>query len=317
MKRFLILITGLLLTVGAALLTTNDVHGGFLKSGNPALDEAAAPYNNFASCVKCHDGEAVNDGGGSMEVSGLPSAYTPGQTYPITVTLQQTGAIDWGYEFTVLDAAGNAAGFLTNPDSNSQIRTSGALEFASHKSGGTFEGTFHGPVSWTVDWTAPAAGTGVVEVYAAGNAADDDDGRSGDSIYNAALAAVEDGVANDEASAIIQVDFPNQLTGSAFNELVRGTDSLRTMVRVRNHAAAADTYTVVSRVRLPNGSFFPTSGWLTTDQLTLAAGESGNVDIVQAVPAIAPLGSYQLQVMVGFPPATLVTMDTVDFDIID
>ncbi len=317
MKRFLILTFGGLLVVGAFLLTPQSAHGGFLKSDNPALDESSAPYNNFASCVKCHDTNLVNTGSGSLDVSGLPTSYVPGQSYTLTVTLEQANQLDWGYEFTVLDAAGNAAGFLSNPDGNSQIRTGGGREFASHKRNGTFEGTRHGPVSWTMDWTAPAAGSGMVVVYASGNAADDSDGTGGDSIHNFALACAEDGAANDAASAVIQMDYPDQLVGSARNELARGSDSLRSRIQVRNLAAAADTYTVVTRVRLPNGSFFPATGWLTTDQLALAAGETGHVDVVQAVPAIAPLGMYQLQAMVGFPPATLVTMDTVDFEIIN
>jgi len=120
----------------AALIATSSATCSYRHSGNPRLDEALADYNNFASCIKCHDTYALNAGDGSMLVEGMPTEYTPGQTYTITVTLQDPGSLDWGYEFVVTDAQGNQAGMLLNEDVNSQIRTSSGREFASHKNGG-------------------------------------------------------------------------------------------------------------------------------------------------------------------------------------
>lgn len=300
----------------AAVIATSDATGSFRHSGNPRLDEAMASYNNFANCVRCHDTYAENSGDGSMLVEGLPSEYTPGQTYTISVTLEDPGSLDWGYEFVITDDLGNQAGLMVNPDANSQIRTSNGRDFASHKNGGTFEGTLHGPVTWQVDWTAPAAGAGRVTLYAAGIAADDGDDTGGDYVYGYALASQELGAANDNATATMQADFPDQGYGTATNQLVAGVDSLTTDIWVRNNDVVTQSYGVVTRVKLPNGTYYPPTGWLTQNLITLAPGENGAVPFTTAIPIVAPVGSYTLEAYVGFAPATLVTLTKLDFEVI-
>ncbi|NQU49309.1 MAG: hypothetical protein HQ519_11730 [Planctomycetes bacterium] len=259
----------------------------------------------------------MNSGDGYLTVEGIPAEYVPGQTYPITVTLADPGGRDWGYEFVVTDVLGDQAGVLSNPDANSQIRTSSGREFASHKNGGTFEGTMNGPVSWTLDWTAPGAGAGRLALYASGNAADDQDDTGGDYIYNFALTSQEFGVgSNDAATMEIQAGFPDQGYGTATNQLIRGVDSLNTNLWVRNNGLATESYGVVTRVKLPNGQYYPPTGWLTQNVITLAPGEIGSVPFSQAIPGVAPTGFYKLEALVGFAPSTLVTLSSLDFEVI-
>jgi hypothetical protein len=300
-----------------ALLITPSATGSYRHSGNPRIDEAAANYNNFASCIKCHDTYALNSGDGYMTAAGMPTEYVPGQTYPITITVADPGSMDWGYEFVITDEAGSQAGLLVNPDSNSQIRTSNGREFGSHKNGGHFEGVVNGPVSWTVDWVAPAAGTGRVALYTAGAAADDNDSDSRDYIYIYALASQEIGVgSNDAATLTFQANFPDQNSGNASNELIRGVDNLETNLWVRNHGTTTETYGVVTRVKLPNGAYYPPTGWLTQNVITLAPGENGAVLFDQFIPGVAPTGNYTLEGYVGFAPSTLVTLSALDFIVI-
>src|SRR4051812_34563452 len=39
----------------------------------------------------CHTGNTVNAPGGSVTITGLPAAWTPGQVYPLTITVARTG----------------------------------------------------------------------------------------------------------------------------------------------------------------------------------------------------------------------------------
>jgi len=144
-------------------------------------------------CTECHTG-GFNLAGGSLEIQNVPTNYTPGQVYPITVQLQRTGQQRWGFELVPLfDSSGVSvmAGQLATPSVFTTLQggaVSGKLRiYVSHYSGiedGTFAGTVNGPVSWTFNWTAPSAGKGTVTFYCAGNAANGNGSSGpGDVIY--------------------------------------------------------------------------------------------------------------------------------------
>jgi hypothetical protein len=40
-----------------------------------------------ATCEACHDGNPINEPGGSLLLDGIPSSYTPSSRYVITVKL--------------------------------------------------------------------------------------------------------------------------------------------------------------------------------------------------------------------------------------
>lgn len=287
---------GLGLALGASLAAaTLSAH-----SGGPNNGLAAQP-GNYANCTQCHSTNAVNAGDGAMSVQGVPASYMPGQTYRLTVTLEDPGQSRWGFELVALDQSDANAGGLTSVDGNTQtsIDSAGRI-FAKQTRPGTFAGTSNGPVSWDLDWTAPAAGTGTVSFFAAGNAANNNNGNSGDFIYTAASAAAEAG-AGKEATVVVQPDDPS----------VKRNDTFRIRARVRNHAPAADNLVVVSRLILPTGNTFPSVGWLLPPAAVALVPEGQEtVDLLHPVPATAPLITATYQVLTGRAPATLLSTDS-------
>lgn len=287
------------LVAGAALLVTAAAPALLLSGSGPINGVAAAP-GDFANCTACHTTNAVNSGDGSFAIGGAPAVYTPGQTYPLTITLQDPGQKRWGFELVALDDAGANAGLLASTGATVQTSTDAAGRiYAKHTNAGSFSGTANGPVSWTVNWTAPAAGRGTVAFYAAGNAANNNLSNSGDFIYTAATATGEFGVAPD-ATVVAQPDDPS----------VRRGATLAVRARVRNHLPVADNLIVVSRLKLPTGAFYPAVGWLLPPaQVALIPDGQQSVDLIHAVPLAAPLITARYDVMVGRAPSTLIGTD--------
>jgi len=58
-------------------------------ANNPPNRRTGAPGENL--CSGCHSTYAENSGSGILSISGLPASYDPLATYPVTVTLSQTG----------------------------------------------------------------------------------------------------------------------------------------------------------------------------------------------------------------------------------
>ena len=71
------------------------------------------------------------------------------------------------------------------------IQRAGNFQYISHSSSGTYPQQVT-QAGWDLDWTAPAAGTGTVRFYAAGNAANNNNGAdSGDKVYTTNLSVAE------------------------------------------------------------------------------------------------------------------------------
>jgi hypothetical protein len=133
-------------------------------------------------CTACHTGNSLNTTGGSVTITGVPAAYTPGQTYPITITVQRSGQSRWGFELAVR-AVGSAlqAGNIVTTDGNAQIVVFNGIQYATHTSVGTQVGSGSG--TWALNWTAPSPAVGQVRFSLAGNAANNTGTNQGDYIY--------------------------------------------------------------------------------------------------------------------------------------
>jgi len=148
-------------------------------AGNP-------PFNN--NCTACHFEHEVNSGDGALDLLGLPTEYTPNQTYTLSVELSDPGQQRWGFELTALDVNDVLAqgGQLVVTDA---VRTQlsedseGTEDYLKQTIDGTYDDTFDGPVTWTFDWTAPDASLDGVTIYVAGNATNGDFSLSGDYVY--------------------------------------------------------------------------------------------------------------------------------------
>jgi hypothetical protein len=143
----------------------------------------------------CHTGNPLNAAGGSLTIGGLPANWTPGQTYPLTVTIARTGAHLFGFQLSaVADATNQQAGTLTAGNGRVQIKcgggtlatssltipctSPGAIQYAEHSNAQVVTSTYN------VNWTAPAsAAVGTVRFNTAGNAANGDLTNQGDFIY--------------------------------------------------------------------------------------------------------------------------------------
>jgi subtilisin-like proprotein convertase family protein len=133
---------------------------------------------------------------GNILISGIPANYRPGQIIPITVTVNQSDAVIYGFQLTAIDRNGGRVGSYTLPGGGSatlQIDTGFVnnieRRYVSHTVNGTTPIEF-GTKSWTFNWTAPSQRVGKIGFYAAGNAANSDGGPGGDYIYTRAAAAL-------------------------------------------------------------------------------------------------------------------------------
>ncbi len=160
-------------------------------SGGPPDGHAGEPPE-FNTCAACHSSFPLNSGNGSLAVQNHPASYTPGETYPMTVYLVDPGQRLWGFELTSLRTSdGLQGGTLASVDATTQVSTGAFEELDYIKQ--TLEGTFPNATSasWPILWTAPPAGTGPVEFYVAGNAANNNHSTTFDFIYSIFLSVPE------------------------------------------------------------------------------------------------------------------------------
>lgn len=160
--KSLVIVGGLLFSVVPVLLAF---------SSGPLPRKTGSSRFGEHSCTECHGGTA-NSGSGSMDLTGVPATYVPGQKYNIRVTLQQTGQRRWGFELATRTANGAQGGQLeVGADGFTQIITDSGVQFIEHTLVGTRAGTADGPVNFDFAWTAPATNVGEIFFSVAGNAA--------------------------------------------------------------------------------------------------------------------------------------------------
>jgi len=154
------------------------------------------PYPNVTggfgeqTCHLCHLDNPLNAPGGALLLDGVPAAFTPGQTYPITVTISRQGLRRGGFEIAARFAAGRQkgrqAGTWRIDDARAQLipgAVDKALTFVQHNQTGSRTLT-PGSNSWTMEWTAPpVSAAATVQFNVAANASNNDDSPLGDYIY--------------------------------------------------------------------------------------------------------------------------------------
>ena len=153
------------------------------------------PYPNVTggfgeqTCHLCHLDNPINAKGGAVTLDGIPTSFTPGQTYPITVTISRQGLRRGGFEIAARFAGGRKkgrqAGSWQVRDTRAQLipgAVDKAVTFVQHNQIGSRAATA-GANEWTIDWTAPPADAGPVQFNVAANASNNDDSPLGDFIY--------------------------------------------------------------------------------------------------------------------------------------
>ncbi len=171
----------ILLPAGVIALTLAVEESAAFSTGPP--DGYAGNPPVVLTCVACHGDFPLNSGNGQLELLGVPPTIVAGQTYSLTVRLNDPGQSRWGFELTVINAQNEASGtiIVTDPDSTQlSDNPDPAPDYLKHTSVGTRRGTA-GPKEWTFDWVGGSDSQ--VEFYVAGNAANNDGTTFGDFIY--------------------------------------------------------------------------------------------------------------------------------------
>lgn len=135
-----------------------------LKKDGAAPGYTGSPGDSLKNCTACHGGkaESVPD----WVISNIPiEGYTPGQTYTITATNNESGATRFGFEVSPQNVNGDLLGTLVIKDSV-KTKLVGSNKYVTYTENGV-EGT--NSLSWSFNWIAPSAGTGVVTFYGAFN----------------------------------------------------------------------------------------------------------------------------------------------------
>jgi hypothetical protein len=153
------------------------------------------PYPNVTggfgeqTCHLCHLDNPLNAPGGALTLDGIPPAFTPGQTYPITVTISRERLRRGGFEIAARFAGGRRKGRQAGSwhllDTRAQLipgAADKALTFVQHNQIGS-RASSPGANAWTIEWIAPQENAGAVQFNVAANASNNDDSPLGDFIY--------------------------------------------------------------------------------------------------------------------------------------
>ncbi len=251
-KKLLIAIVplGLLVVLTGSMMDDNGKAG---RTGSP---------NENPCTTSCHNTYALNSGPGSISIQsqGMTNfVYTPGQVYAMSVTVSQTGVGLFGVGIEALTSTNNNAGTLTITDAAStQIKTATVSGISRrnivHKLNG---GLSSNSKVFNFSWTAPAAGTGNVTFYFAGNASNSSGTDAGDYIYTGSQVITE---------ACVTPAQPGTVTGNA--TVCSGGMETYSITAV----AGATGYTWT----LPSGW----SGTSTTESISVTAGStSGDITV--------------------------------------
>lgn len=140
------------------------------------------------ACNNCHNSNSLNSGGGSVTISSpdlINWSYFPGTTYTINVKVKKSGVGKFGFGFEALLPSGANGGLISTTNSpNAKILSATVLgnsrTNAVHMQPNHFS---QDSIIFSFEWTAPAAGTGNVTFYSAGNATNSGNNSSGDFVY--------------------------------------------------------------------------------------------------------------------------------------
>ncbi len=195
MKKLILFSTALTAVTLGSILQSPDAHSR--SAGAPAQHAGSPADNSGQTCAKsgCHSTNPASDRDGMLSTNVPETGYIPGETYTITVSVEQAGISKFGFQATAQDESGNLQGsfIFTNPTETQHPTIGNASilsKYITHTSAGNTT-TTPGSKSWSFDWVAPAAGTGEVNFYCTVNCANGNGSTSGDQILKDVLTLQE------------------------------------------------------------------------------------------------------------------------------
>lgn len=149
------------------------------NTGSPGDDQTCAHTD-------CHTGSASAKEG--LIATDVPaSGYLVGETYLVTVSIEEIGITRFGFQASPQNLDGDEMGEMELINAG-QTKFTGGGKYITHTNIGT-NGT--DSKTWTFNWT-PEESSGDVTFYVAVNASDDEDDASGDHIYTSSVTLTED-----------------------------------------------------------------------------------------------------------------------------
>jgi hypothetical protein len=264
----------------------------YAKSEGPDPGYTGAP-GDLGDCTACHDTFVnANVGAGHVTIGSNPPVYQPGQSYTLTVTVQDPQPMRrrWGFQMTAMDASGAPAGSFTSLGGETQVVTGGpnlmGRQYIEHTQLGTFAGTPAGH-TWQIRWTAPSADIGTVRFFAAGNAANNDGTNQQDYIYTT-TAASESTTSNVTIQIMNGPDGQTLQAGSTFNIAWSATG----MSNIASYEVRYST---------DDGATFPITN------LVLSTGDSSVTQTAWTVPN-SPTTEARIRVQASTKSASAVTV---------
>ena len=247
----------------------------FAYSFGPPEERTGAPGENTCATAGCHTGNTLNAAGGSLMLT-VPETYNPGEVYNIVVKLSRTGQSRWGFQMTALNSSGTRAGSFSKSDNKTQLREKNSKQYIHHTSTGTAQGT-PDMNSWMFEWKAPENDIGPITFYAAGNAANNNFGTSGDYIYT------------QSTSSIVPVYGVTLAgVGNLEKETTDASNGVSYRFTVRNTGNINDTINLTT-----SGDV---SGTLSKYSVTLAANASETVTLRLSGSSLTSAGEYDVNV---------------------
>lgn len=151
------------------------------NAGGRPGNYANAPGDG-AYCMDCH----LSVGAGNITLTGTPSSYENGQTYNMTLTLNDAVAVVGGFQIVATNGTNNTLVGSFNPGGGQTLNDVSRLV---QSTPANFSG---GSVSWPISWTAPPSGAPAnVQFYFAGNAANGNNMNGlGDNAYFSSSASI-------------------------------------------------------------------------------------------------------------------------------
>ncbi len=172
--------------------------GGVLElSLQTAQSRSNGAQLNTSNCAGCHGGAT----GGAGTITGVPTTYVPGTSYPMTVAISGGPALRWGFRLTASD------GFFT-AGTGSQIPSATVI---THTVAGTAQS------SWTFNWTAPATAGATVSFAGGGLSANNNGDTTGDSPFDLPAASSQPGVTCSYALSAAAQNFTSAASTGSVN----------------------------------------------------------------------------------------------------
>lgn len=128
-------------------------------------------------CGTCHFGAEQESG--QLTLTTINGGWRPTETHELTLTLSGDSPVA-GFQLTVRDDSGAAAGELLAGDPDTRVVAHGGVAYLGHAPARRRDGA--GELAWSFQWRAPGVHTGPLRFTAVAVAANDDQSPLGDEI---------------------------------------------------------------------------------------------------------------------------------------